>query len=117
VVNPRKRIKLGVTDPAGIARVTLVRAGSVTHSYDMSQQFIELPFQRKRHEVRAELPDNAALTPPGTYLAFVVDAAGVPSVAKLVRINPSDRAGNGAATALSDDEAGSDAALEGEDQD
>ena len=37
---------VGVVNPLGIARVTLIKTGSVTHSFNMEQRFIELPFSR-----------------------------------------------------------------------
>jgi YVTN family beta-propeller protein len=70
-----------------VRRVTLVKSGSVTHSVNMDQRFIELPFTGSDGLLWAQLPPRATDTPPGFYHVFVLDAAGVPSVAKMLRIN------------------------------
>jgi hypothetical protein len=36
--------------------------------------------------VQATVPASTALVPPGYYMLFIVDSAGVPSIAKFVRI-------------------------------
>jgi len=71
-----------------IERVTLVRASAATHGLNNAQQFVELPFALEGGAVNAQMPANAAEAPPGYYLLFVINDAGVPSRAKIVRINP-----------------------------
>lgn len=70
-----------------VSRITLVKSGSVTHSVNMDQRFIELPFTASGASVWAELPARATDTPPGYYHVFAVDPDGVPSVSKILRIN------------------------------
>jgi hypothetical protein len=67
--------------------VTLVKTGSVTHSFDMDQRFIELPFTVDGDTLQADLPANPFETPPGYYMVFVFNDAGVPSEAAMLRIN------------------------------
>ena len=69
-----------------IARVTLVRTGSVTHSFNMEQRFYELPFTRSNSWLNVTMPGSKGIAPPGRYLLFVIDAAGVPSVAKILSL-------------------------------
>jgi len=69
-----------------VVRVTLLRLGSVTHAFDQSQRFIELSLRRVDGGLRVTAPASGALAPPGPYLLFLLNAAGVPSVAKMVRI-------------------------------
>ncbi len=71
----------------GIARVTLVRTGAVTHSFDSSQRFIELGFQKLNGSINVNMPNSANIAPPGYYMLFVINDAGVPSVAKIVSLN------------------------------
>jgi YVTN family beta-propeller protein len=69
-------------------RVVLVRTGSVTHGWNMDQRFLELAFNTGGNgAVMIQAPSHAADSPPGMYMLFVLDSQGVPSVAKLVRIN------------------------------
>jgi hypothetical protein len=88
VVNPSKTFNLTSPDAARIARVTMVKTGSVTHSFDMEQRFVEPSFTIDGNQVRVTLPANPYETPPGFYMVFVIDANGTPSKAKLIRINP-----------------------------
>ena len=73
-------------DGAQVVRVTLVRLGSVTHAFDQSQRFIELTFERTAEGLRVTAPASGALAPPGPYLLTVLNDAGVPSVAQVVRV-------------------------------
>jgi YVTN family beta-propeller protein len=80
-------LHLNVGDTDTISRVTMIKAGSVTHSWNMEQRFIELTFQAQGSAISAQAPARAADAPPGYYLVFVIDNAGVPSEAKIVRVN------------------------------
>jgi len=71
---------------APISRVTLVRAGSVTHTVDFDQRFMDLAFTASGNAATVTAPAGPNLAPPGFYLLFVFDAAGVPSVAAMLRI-------------------------------
>ncbi|MFC5577042.1 galactose oxidase-like domain-containing protein [Lysobacter niabensis] len=86
-VNPGATIAIGTPEPARITRVTLLKTGSVTHSFNMDQRFLELPFTVAGNAVNASLPANAFETPPGFYMVFVFDDQGVPSEAAMLRIN------------------------------
>jgi hypothetical protein len=70
-----------------VGRVTLLRTGSVTHSLDAENRFLELPFARAgAGEVAVTPPARPELAPPGHYMLFVLDETGVPSVARIVRL-------------------------------
>lgn len=71
---------------SAISRVTLLRTGSVTHSFNNEQRFMEPPFTRSGATLTITAPANRRLAPPGHYLLFVLDAAGVPSLARIVAI-------------------------------
>ena len=69
------------------ARVTLVKTGSVSHSFNFEQRFMDLTFRASGNQVAIQAPTHAADAPPGFYMLFVFDTQGVPSVAKIVRVN------------------------------
>ena len=73
-------------DAASIGSVVLLKPGSVTHSFNGEQRYVPLSFTRSAGALSVQAPANANLAPPGYYMLFIVDAAGVPSVAKFVRI-------------------------------
>ena len=71
------------------SRLTLVRSGSVTHSFNHEQRFMALDFTQGGTELRATLPADVNRLPPGYYLVFVFDTHGVPSMGQsLLVTNP-----------------------------
>ena len=71
---------------ASIAKVALIRLGAVTHSVNMEQRYVPLSFTAAAGSLTATAPASANVAPPGVYMLFVVDAAGVPSVARMVTL-------------------------------
>jgi hypothetical protein len=71
-----------------IARVTLIKTGSVTHSWNMDQRFVPVTFTQSGATLSVGPPENANLMTPGYYLLFVFNAAGVPSHARIVQVAP-----------------------------
>jgi galactose oxidase len=70
-----------------VSRVTWISLGSVTHSYNENQRALKLTFTGSgTSALTVTAPARAALAPPGYYLLFIVDAQGVPSVAKIIHI-------------------------------
>jgi hypothetical protein len=74
---------------ASIAQVTLVRLGSVTHSFDENQRFLRMNFSAGSGTLTVTAPANATVAPPGHYMLFLVDGRGVPSVARIVKLGVS----------------------------
>ena len=67
-------------DAAGVSSACLIRPGATTHSADAEQRLIDVPHQViANDQVSLQLPATAAIAPPGWYLLFLVNAAGVPS--------------------------------------
>jgi hypothetical protein len=77
---------VGTGNPAGIARVTMLAPGAVTHSVNMHQRFLGLSFQQAAGGLDVAMPANANLAPPGYYMLFLIDSNGVPSVASFVQV-------------------------------
>jgi PKD repeat protein len=74
-------------DAAGIAKVSLIRLGSVTHAFDMNQRLLWLAFTRGSSALTITAPASGAHAPPGHYLLFLVNGNGVPSVGKIVKVS------------------------------
>lgn len=72
---------------AGIAKVTLIRLGSVTHAFNMNQRLNSLAFTAGTDTLTITAPADSNAAPPGDYMLFLVDATGVPSVASFVRLS------------------------------
>ncbi|MDH3303429.1 MAG: DUF4214 domain-containing protein [Acidimicrobiia bacterium] len=92
-----QRLVISVPDGADIARVTMVKSGSVTHSFNMDQRFVELDFVMNRDTANGDrvvthLPDNDAVITPGYYLLSVLDSNGIPSESEMVKVEVPDPA-------------------------
>ena len=74
-------------DATSIAAVTLVRLSAVTHAFNMNQRFLRLAFSQAPGRLTVTAPSGAEVAPPGHYMLFVLNAAGVPSIAPIVRLN------------------------------
>jgi Domain of unknown function (DUF1929) len=76
------------TPQAGDVRwLSLVRPGCTTHAFDNSQRLVDVPVDRQdAGVVSATVPADPTLAPPGWYMLFLVDSAGVPSVASWVHL-------------------------------
>ncbi len=79
-----KQLTLGTSGANEIDKVVLVRNPSVTHLIDGDQRNVELLFKQTGSSVRADVPANSAVLPPGPYLLFAVNTSGTPSVAQQV---------------------------------
>jgi hypothetical protein len=74
-------------DAADINSVSLVRLMSTTHHYEANQRFLWLQILNKTsNSVVVAAPLNGNLAPPGYYMIHVLDSAGVPSEAKIIKI-------------------------------
>jgi hypothetical protein len=69
-----------------LSRVTLLRTGASTHGLNNEQRFMELPFVQDGVTLHLHMPASHTIAPPGYYLLFVIDADGVPSVARVLRL-------------------------------
>jgi hypothetical protein len=98
-ITPGSEFDVQVAAADNIARVSLIKSGSVTHSWNMDQRFTELAFVQSGTTLTLTPPANANLMPPGYYLLFALNSAGVPSIAKIVKANivpaTSDTTGGG----------------------
>jgi len=78
---------VGTPDAASVTRVTWLRAGSTTHTFDQSQRFVPLSFTQANGGLNVTMPANGNVAPPGYYLLFLLNGSGVPSVAKIIQVS------------------------------
>jgi hypothetical protein len=83
---------LGATIPvdtpnaAQISKVTISDIPTETHSTDMSQRSVDVPFTVRSGGLDVTLPTSAALLPPSDYRITILNNSGSPSVATNIRI-------------------------------
>jgi len=74
--------------PPDVARVPFegIRLSAVTRSFNQSQRMNVLSFTKGTGQITVTAPANFNLAPQGHYMLLIVDASGVPSPAKIVKI-------------------------------
>jgi hypothetical protein len=81
------------TSTSAISSAVLIRLGSDTHAFDSDQRLIGLcgpspqPSCSGSGTLTLTTPPNSNIAPPGYYMLFLLDSAGVPSVAKFIRLS------------------------------
>jgi hypothetical protein len=72
-------------DAASIAKTLWIVPGAVTHAQDWTQRANILDFSAVEGGLNIDLPANGNEAPPGSYMLFLVNDEGVPSVAEWIR--------------------------------
>jgi hypothetical protein len=97
------QVNLDVSNPAdaNMNSVVLARPGSDTHAWNMEQRVVGLAFTSSSGVLTVNLPPNSNVAPPGYYMLFILNNAGVPSMASWVQVinNPTDVPPTGTITA------------------
>jgi Galactose oxidase-like, Early set domain/Bacterial Ig domain/Kelch motif len=86
LVSYNSNFSVATPDATRIAIVSLLPLGSVTHHFNANQRYLSLPFQTNVSGLDIQAPVDANVAPPGYYMLFIVDTNGVPSVAKILKI-------------------------------
>src|SRR4030095_11158970 len=81
------------TSTSLISSAVLVRPGSTTHAGDMEQRLIGLcggttPCNAANNTLSLTTPPDGSIAPPGYYMLFLLDSAGVPSKASFIQLTP-----------------------------
>jgi len=81
--------EVGTPDAPDVVTVSWIRLPSVTHAFDQSQRINVLSVAgRQPDALSVTAPDTPQLCPPGHYMLFVLTAAGVPSKAAIIQVEP-----------------------------
>ena len=80
--------QVATPDAASVAAVSWLRLGSVTHAFNQNQRINRLELASVAGGLEVAAPASATLCPPGHYMLFLVNGAGVPSVGRLIWIAP-----------------------------
>jgi hypothetical protein len=69
-----------------IVAAELIRPASVAQSADPNQRFVALPLTVSGNRIGLKVTSDPDIAPPGWYMLFVVNANGVPSVARWIHV-------------------------------
>jgi Domain of unknown function (DUF1929)/Ricin-type beta-trefoil lectin domain-like len=86
-INVGTHFMVDTPNAANISKVSLIRLGSVTHGVNMEQNFIPLTFIKGVSSLDVTAPADNNIATPGYYMLFIVDTAGVPSIANIIKVN------------------------------
>jgi hypothetical protein len=82
-------LRVSTSTPGQVSRAVLMAPITSTHSVDTSQRHLDLQIaSRAGNKLVLKTPPSADAAPPGYYMLFLLDAKGVPSVAKWVHLAP-----------------------------
>ena len=79
--------QVATPDAANIASVVLMKNGMATHAFDMEQRMVGLTFTAASGVLNVTGPPSGNIAPPGYYMIFLINNAGVPSVAQFVQVS------------------------------
>jgi hypothetical protein len=80
-------ISVSSPDAASIKTINLIRPGSTTHGFNMTQRIVNVPFDKAADgTLRLHLPTNPNNAPPGPYMIFLLNTQGVPSKASMLEL-------------------------------
>ncbi len=80
-----------VTTTGSVARFTLVRLSSTTHTVNTDQRFLQLAASAEGGGAFSlTSPLNSNIAPPGYYMLFALSTTGAPSISKIIRLTRED---------------------------
>lgn len=74
-------------NPGAIVTARLIPPSSTTHVTNVEQRSVALTVTHRDDGVTLRVPQNPNLVSPGWYMLFVVNKAGVPSIARWVHVD------------------------------
>jgi hypothetical protein len=93
---------VGTADADSITTVNMLRLSAVTHTKNMNQRINKnLAFSKTSGGLNITPPSSSNRCPPGDYMLFLLNADGVPSEAKIIRINTTVEGNSAPTTAIS----------------
>lgn len=76
-----------MADAGDVASVCFIRTSTVTHAFNMTQRHVPLDFVvTSPEEIQIAAPTSPNVAPPGHYMLFIMNGAGVPAIAPIVQL-------------------------------
>ena len=82
----RQSLSITSAEAGSIAKVGLLRLGAPTHSEDQGQRYVPLKVTASGTTITATSPMTPNIAQAGYYMLFITDSVGVPSVAKMIKL-------------------------------
>jgi hypothetical protein len=79
--------EIHVDEAADVASACFIRLGTATHAFNTEQRCIALEFAATGPDIlELRAPIKLAIAPAGYYMLFVMNSAGVPAIAPIIRL-------------------------------
>ena len=88
VIHYGQNFTVNTPDGATITKAVLIRTGAATHFFDQNTHYVPVSFQTTSGGLSLTAPADGNAAPPGYYMLFLVNSAGVPSIAPFVQVLP-----------------------------
>ena len=86
-VTYNQNFEIPMADPGDVASVCFIKLSAVTHAYNMGQRLVALDFAVEGVDrIVVTAPADPNVAPPGHYMLFIMNNAGVPAVAPIVQL-------------------------------
>ena len=86
-VNLGETFSVSISSGTSVTSAALMRLPSVTHSLNFDQRRVVLtPLTPSTSNLTLTIPTSGNICPPGYYMLFVMNSAGVPSVSKFIKV-------------------------------
>jgi hypothetical protein len=83
-----QQFQISTAQAGSIRSISLIRPGATTHSFDMEQRLVDVPFTVSGTILKATVSSTPNLAPTGWYMLFISDQNNIPSKAVWVRLLP-----------------------------
>jgi galactose oxidase len=82
-----QQFPIPMADPGDVAAACFIRLSAVTHAFNMGQRYVPLDTAVSGpNELQVTAPTDPFVAPPGHYLLFVRNQAGVPAEAPIISL-------------------------------
>lgn len=79
---------VAISSGTSVTSAALMRLPTVTHGLNFDQRRVVLtPQFASTTNLTLTIPNQGSIVPPGYYMLFVMNSAGVPSVSKVIKVN------------------------------
>jgi Domain of unknown function (DUF1929) len=77
-----QKVTVKTAQASQVKWVNLIRPGVTTHSFNVEQRLVDLPFVVGTGSLSVTIPTEANIATPGHYMLFLTDNKGVPSTGR-----------------------------------
>jgi len=87
-ISNRSGIDILVNDSDELSKISLISTGSTTHAQASELKYFDLKFKKiSKNNIKLDIEKNKNIIQDGTYLLFLIDKKGTPSLGKILTLS------------------------------